>query len=246
MRRPSLLPYPRSRQLVFFSAMPEGGYTTPPSPPPSSNATLLPGGHHYPITKESPWLLHVAAASCMDAPPPLASELDGCTQLRGQSATEEILAAVADEVSGSAYLGCKSGTALRLSLKPVRVEERVAAGSPITGALLRPQDGTLWLSSEGGELLQLSTRQAAGTGTSQAAATSGTPQPTWFRGRGCHSARRQEERTTRHLRRTLRRRLCRRRHRLLRTSELSRSFSTQSTFGHITSSATAPLLCSLS
>ena len=176
---PFLLPYPRSRQLVFFSAMPEGGYNTPPSPPPSSNATLLPGGYHYPITKESPWLLHVCRIR-MDAPPPLASELDGCTQLRGQSATEEILAAVADEVSGSAYLGCKSGTALRLSLKPVRVEERVAAGSPITGALLRPQDGTLWLSSEGGELLQLSTRQAAGT-ASQASATSGTPQPTWFR-----------------------------------------------------------------
>ena len=82
-----------------------------------------------------------------------------CTVLRGELASEEVISGVADDVGGAAFLGCASGSSLRLRLSPLRLEARVRpTRSPLTAALLRPADGALWFSAADGSLLQLSTR----------------------------------------------------------------------------------------
>ena len=82
-----------------------------------------------------------------------------CTVLRGELASEEVISGVADDVGGAAFLGCASGSSLRLRLSPLRLEARVRpTRSPLTAALLRPADGALWFSTADGSLLQLSTR----------------------------------------------------------------------------------------
>ena len=82
-----------------------------------------------------------------------------CTVLRGELASEEVISGVADDVGGAAFLGCASGSSLRLRLSPLRLEARVRpTRSPLTSALLRPADGALWFGTADGSLLQLSTR----------------------------------------------------------------------------------------
>ena len=142
---PLLVPFSKSRQLVFFSA-----------PAASKAGAATP--------------LHVCRVRT-DAPPPLSESggaSDGsCIQLRGTYALEEVLSAVADEESGSAYLGCRSGRALRLTIAPFRVEEALQlGGAPLVASAFRPHDGTLWLASSDGELTQLATRAVNGSSES--------------------------------------------------------------------------------
>ena len=160
---PLLVPFPRSRQLVFFSA---------PSPTPAAAVD----------SASSPPLLRLCRVR-MGAPPPLDADGGGCTQLRGQHSVEQITAAVADEVAAVAYLGCRSGKVLRLRLFPLRVEEtlRPLGSMAIAAAVFRPDDGALWLAAESGELVQLSTRLAQPDAGRDEAVPPPAPPPAWFR-----------------------------------------------------------------
>ena len=65
-----------------------------------------------------------------------------CRPLKGALAAEAPLAAVADDIGGAAYLGCRSGAVVRLTLSPFRLDASVrAAAGPIAHAVLRPADG---------------------------------------------------------------------------------------------------------
>ena len=99
-----------------------------------------------------------------------------CRPLKGALAAEAPLSAVADDIGGAAYLGCRSGAVVRLTLSPFRLDASVhAAAGPIGHAVLRPADGGLWVGAEmddddddadggGEELLALTTRQRAAFG----------------------------------------------------------------------------------
>ena len=99
-----------------------------------------------------------------------------CRPLKGALAAEAPLSAVADDIGGAAYLGCRSGAVVRLTLSPFRLDASVrAAAGPIAHAVLRPADGGLWVGAEmddddddadggGEELLALTTRQRAAFG----------------------------------------------------------------------------------
>ena len=157
---PVLLPFSRARQLVFLSAArpaaDEGG---------SGAATPL-------------RICRVRT----DAPPPLSESAgSGCAQLRGQYALEQVLTAVADEHSGSVYLGCRSGRTLRLTVAPLRVAEALPLSSaPLIASAFRPSDGALWMGSDAGELVQLSTR-ATDTGLIINASDAAPGAAAWFR-----------------------------------------------------------------
>ena len=87
---------------------------------------------------------------------------NGCREMLGGFASEEVLSGVADDVRGSAYLGCRSGAALRLRLSPLRLEARVPfASAPITAVLFRAAEGDLWFGSDDGRLGQFSARARA-------------------------------------------------------------------------------------
>ena len=99
-----------------------------------------------------------------------------CRPLKGALAAEAPLSAVADDIGGAAYLGCRSGAVVRLTLSPFRLDASVrAAAGPIAHAVLRAADGGLWVGAEmddddddadggGEELLALTTRQRAAFG----------------------------------------------------------------------------------
>jgi hypothetical protein len=173
---PLLLPFPTLRTLVVFSA-----------PPPDPHLATSSG------EAEGASALRVCRVR-MDAPPPLSSNAAaGCTQLRGTRALEQVLSASADEAASSAYLGCRSGSVLRLRLSPLRVEESLVVATPpdaaLVGAAFRPEDGALWLASKAGALMQLSTRNhdaaitAANAEAEKRAAEANAEAPAWFRWR---------------------------------------------------------------
>jgi hypothetical protein len=155
---PLLLPFPRSRQLVFFSA-------PPPAAAPGDDASFV--------------LRVCRVAMRGDEPLSAGDDVNGCTQLRGQYAREVVTSAVADEPAGAAYVGCLSGALLRLRLSPLRVEAvlRPAEGASLVAAAFRPFDGSLWVASEAAVLYRISTRA-----NDKVLASPSTP-PAWFRWR---------------------------------------------------------------
>ena len=78
------------------------------------------------------------------------------TVLHGELASEEVTSGAT--TGGAAFLGCASGSSLRLRLSPLRLEARVRPARAPPPALLRPADGALWFGAADGSVLQLSTR----------------------------------------------------------------------------------------
>lgn len=154
------VPFPHTRQLVFFSAP---GTIPPPLPSYLAPAPLQ-------VCR-----VRLGAAASLGSDPAT------CTALRGQYASEQVTSAVADEAAGVAYLGCRSGRLLRLRISPLRVEESLSAltASSVASLAFRPIDGSLWLAAEGGgELLRLTTRMPLSQPPSP------SPPPAWFRWSG--------------------------------------------------------------
>ena len=140
---PLLVPFPKGRRLLLFSAPPPMSDAEDAAEAAAANAS----GGSWAAPRRRP-ALNVCRVR-MDSPPPLSDGDGGCTQLRGRHALEEVLSASADEASGVAYVACRSGTALRLRVTPLRVEEQTQPLSslPLIATAFRPSDGTLWLAS---------------------------------------------------------------------------------------------------
>ena len=167
---PLLLPFPHSRWIVFLSgaAPPEGRREHDESqPPPDAGSGSAPWLARPPSPPSPLRVCRVplegslrsstrATASASTYVP------DHCTQLRGRFALEQPTAAAPDDAAGVVYIGCASGAALRLRLYPLRVEALLQPASvPLTAAIFRPGDGTLWLASDAGLLMQFATRSGA-------------------------------------------------------------------------------------
>ena len=141
---PLLLPFPEQRQMLVLAAPEEGEGQGQGQGPHAASLRVC--------------RLHLGDREPLPRVLPNAS----CAVLQGELAREAVISGVADDVSGAAYLGCRSGASLRLRLSPLRLEARVRpARVPLTSALLRPADGALWFGTADGSMLQLSTRSRA-------------------------------------------------------------------------------------
>ena len=135
---PILLPFPGSRLLVALSDS--------DAEDKQSSASIQP-----------PRLCRWHMGLPLDAPP------SSCAQLHGKHAMEHVTTAAADDITGVAYLGCRSGALLRVRISPLRVDAVIYPTRAHVGhAVLRPSDGALWLSARNGELIHLETRTLHG------------------------------------------------------------------------------------
>ena len=137
---PLLLAFPGSRQLIALS---DSG-AEPPRP-------------HY-ASAAPPRLCRIRLGT------PFEDSKKACMQVHGRYSAEHMTTAAADDSSGVAYVGCRSGALFRLRLSPLVVDMLIRPSlSPMSAALYRPSDGALWLSTADGELLQLHTRARSAT-----------------------------------------------------------------------------------